>query len=107
MRLSWLRPQGHQRRIAGHIFGPMARTYACAIGGGLIAIFTVTPALCRGAAHGGISPGVATARVALEPGDRRRTLNQGLRHAGENGRDLCQEPDKVPFVSGAWIWLKH
>ncbi len=32
--------------IEGHIFGPMARTYAYAIGGGLIATFTVTPALC-------------------------------------------------------------
>jgi cobalt-zinc-cadmium resistance protein CzcA len=32
--------------IEGHIFGPMAKTYAYAIGGGLIATFTVTPALC-------------------------------------------------------------
>ena len=32
--------------IEGHIFGPMARTYAYAICGGLIATFTVTPALC-------------------------------------------------------------
>ena len=32
--------------IEGHIFGPMARTYAYAIAGGLIATFTVTPALC-------------------------------------------------------------
>jgi cobalt-zinc-cadmium resistance protein CzcA len=31
--------------IEGHIFGPMAKTYAYAIGGGLIATFTVTPAL--------------------------------------------------------------
>jgi cobalt-zinc-cadmium resistance protein CzcA len=31
--------------IEGHIFGPMARTYAYAILGGLIATFTVTPAL--------------------------------------------------------------
>ena len=31
--------------IEGHIFGPMARTYAYAIMGGLIATFTVTPAL--------------------------------------------------------------
>ena len=31
--------------IEGHIFGPMARTYAYAIGGGLIATFTVSPAL--------------------------------------------------------------
>lgn len=31
--------------IEGHIFGPMARTYAYAIGGGLVATFTVSPAL--------------------------------------------------------------
>ena len=31
--------------IEGHIFAPMARTYAYAIAGGLIATFTVTPAL--------------------------------------------------------------
>jgi cobalt-zinc-cadmium resistance protein CzcA len=31
--------------VEGHIFGPMARTYAYAILGGLIATFTLTPAL--------------------------------------------------------------
>lgn len=31
--------------VEGHIFGPMARTYAYALAGGLIATFTVTPAL--------------------------------------------------------------
>jgi heavy metal efflux system protein len=31
--------------IEGHIFGPMATTYAYAIAGGLLATFTVTPAL--------------------------------------------------------------
>ena len=31
--------------VEGHIFGPMARTYAYAIAGGLIATFTITPAL--------------------------------------------------------------
>ncbi len=31
--------------IEGHIFGPMARTYAYAIVGGLIATFTISPAL--------------------------------------------------------------
>jgi cobalt-zinc-cadmium resistance protein CzcA len=31
--------------VEGHIFGPMAKTYAYAITGGLIATFTVTPAL--------------------------------------------------------------
>jgi cobalt-zinc-cadmium resistance protein CzcA len=32
--------------VEGHIFGPMARTYAYALAGGLIATFTVTPAFC-------------------------------------------------------------
>jgi heavy metal efflux system protein len=31
--------------VEGHIFGPMAKTYAYAIAGGLIATFTVSPAL--------------------------------------------------------------
>ncbi len=31
--------------IEGHIFGPMARTYAYAIAGGLLATFTISPAL--------------------------------------------------------------
>jgi cobalt-zinc-cadmium resistance protein CzcA len=31
--------------IEGHIFGPMARTYAYALAGGLLATFTVSPAL--------------------------------------------------------------
>jgi cobalt-zinc-cadmium resistance protein CzcA len=31
--------------VEGHIFGPMAKTYAYAIAGGLISTFTVTPAL--------------------------------------------------------------
>ena len=42
--------------VEGNIFGPMARTYAYALAGGLLATFTVTPALsaimlpvaCRG-----------------------------------------------------------
>ncbi len=32
--------------VEGNIFGPMARTYAYALAGGLLATFTVTPALC-------------------------------------------------------------
>src|SRR5262249_36297412 len=31
--------------VEGHIFGPMARTYGYAIAGGLLATFTVSPAL--------------------------------------------------------------
>ena len=32
--------------VEGHIFGPMAKTYAYALSGGLLATFTVSPALC-------------------------------------------------------------
>ncbi len=32
--------------VEGHIFGPMAKTYAYALAGGLIATFTISPALC-------------------------------------------------------------
>jgi cobalt-zinc-cadmium resistance protein CzcA len=32
--------------VEGHIFGPMAKTYAYALGGGLLATFTISPALC-------------------------------------------------------------
>ncbi|MBV8836413.1 MAG: efflux RND transporter permease subunit [Alphaproteobacteria bacterium] len=32
--------------VEGHIFGPMAQTYAYALAGGMLATFTVTPALC-------------------------------------------------------------
>src|SRR6185436_11184960 len=31
--------------VEGHIFGPMAKTYAYALAGGLLATFTITPAL--------------------------------------------------------------
>ena len=34
--------------VEGHIFGPMAKTYAYAICGGLLATFTITPALSAG-----------------------------------------------------------
>jgi len=32
--------------VEGHIFSPMAKTYAYALAGGLLATFTITPALC-------------------------------------------------------------
>ena len=54
--------------IEGHIFGPMARTYAYAIGGGLIATFTVSPALSAL-----LLPAAAAEReAALVRGMRRR-----------------------------------
>ncbi len=41
--------------IEGHIFGPMAKTYAYAIAGGLIATFTISPALCALLLHERVS----------------------------------------------------
>lgn len=38
--------------IEGHIFGPMAKTYAYAIAGGILATFTVSPALSTFLFHG-------------------------------------------------------
>ena len=38
--------------VEGHIFGPMAKTYAYALAGGLLATFTVSPALERAAPAG-------------------------------------------------------
>jgi cobalt-zinc-cadmium resistance protein CzcA len=41
--------------VEGHIFGPMAKTYAYAIAGGLIATFTVSPALSAILLRGNLS----------------------------------------------------
>ena len=38
--------------VEGHIFGPMAKTYAYALSGGLLATFTVSPALAAAAVAG-------------------------------------------------------
>jgi len=45
--------------VEGHIFGPMAKTYAYAIAGGLLATFTISPALSS----------ILLARGALSEGD--------------------------------------
>ncbi len=55
--------------IEGHIFGPMAKTYAYAIAGGLIATFTISPALSAAVAcsesAGARNPGGALAAPRL------------------------------------------
>jgi heavy metal efflux system protein len=53
--------------IEGHIFGPMARTYGYAIAGGLIATFTISPALCALL----LPEGVGETETALMRGLRR------------------------------------
>ena len=56
--------------VEGQIFGPMARTYAYALIGAVIATFTITPVLCLAAAA------VARRRGRDLPGARH---SQGLR----------------------------
>jgi heavy metal efflux system protein len=57
--------------VEGHIFGPMAKTYAYAIAGGLIATFTVSPALAaillRGRVAEEETPAVQVLRRAYRP----------------------------------------
>ena len=58
--------------VEGHIFGPMAKTYAYAIAGGLIATFTVAPALSAlllpATSRGDRDPARAGAAPGLRPG---------------------------------------
>jgi len=57
--------------IEGHIFGPMAKTYAYAIAGGLVATFTIAPALSlilfRGKVNERETPVVRVLRRFYEP----------------------------------------
>jgi cobalt-zinc-cadmium resistance protein CzcA len=57
--------------VEGHIFGPMAKTYAYAIAGGLLATFTVSPALSAllldDRVKEGDTPLVATIRRFYQP----------------------------------------
>jgi cobalt-zinc-cadmium resistance protein CzcA len=57
--------------IEGHIFGPMAKTYAYAIAGGLLATFTITPALSAMLLRDGLTeketPVVRVLRRAYRP----------------------------------------
>ncbi len=65
--------------VEGHIFGPMARTYAYAIAGGLIATFTIAPALSgmllKGELHETETIVVRLLRRAYRP-----ALQAALRH---------------------------
>jgi cobalt-zinc-cadmium resistance protein CzcA len=65
--------------IEGHIFGPMARTYAYAIAGGLIATFTISPALSAL-----LLPEQATERETLAVRALRRVYRPVLEFALQN-----------------------
>jgi cobalt-zinc-cadmium resistance protein CzcA len=62
--------------IEGHIFGPMARTYAYAIAGGLIATFTISPALSAL-----ILPNVARERETFLVRTQRRLYDLAIGYA--------------------------
>ena len=67
--------------VEGHIFGPMARTYAYAIAGGLLATFTVSPALSALL----LPDGCREAETLVVRGLRRvysRVLDVALAHRG-------------------------
>ena len=80
--------------IEGHIFGPMAKTYAYAIAGGLIATFTVAPALslllfpqrCR---SGKPRWSAAAPRLRTGAGIRAREPHHHLRGSGRPGALLA------------------
>jgi cobalt-zinc-cadmium resistance protein CzcA len=65
--------------IEGHIFGPMAKTYAYAILGGLIATFTVAPALSSYLLQDGVREHDTRLVVAL-----RRALDPAIAFALDN-----------------------
>ena len=57
--------------VEGHIFGPMAKTYAYAIAGGLLATFTISPALSALLLSDGVKEGdtvVSTGQLKLHNG---------------------------------------
>ncbi len=72
--------------IEGHIFGPMAKTYAYAIAGGLLATFTVAPALSALLFPGRVAeretPVVRWMRYAYEPVLRFVVANRILSFGG-------------------------
>jgi cobalt-zinc-cadmium resistance protein CzcA len=73
--------------VEGHIFGPMAKTYAYALSGGLLATFTVSPALsaCSCPRRSPRSrPSWCAAAPALSAGDRARCWPIAA-HAGGGG----------------------
>lgn len=72
--------------VEGHIFGPMAQTYAYAIGGGLLATFTVSPVLCAVFLPDGLqeteTPVVRKLRAAFTPAARFALANKLLTMGG-------------------------
>jgi len=77
--------------VEGHIFGPMATTYAYAIGGGLLATFTVSPAL-------------SALLLANQPEEKETFIVRGMRrgYTWLVGRTF---PNRILTLGGAVILL--
>src|SRR5215475_5385565 len=77
--------------VEGHIFGPMARTYAYALSGGLLATFTVSPALAALLLPEKVSH-VETRAV------------RALRHVYERVRDVVLARRRATLVAGVGVF---
>ena len=73
--------------VEGHIFGPMARTYAYALSGGLLATFTVSPAL-------------AALLLPEKVSETETWAVRGLRSFYEKVRDLVLARRRLTLVAG-------
>ena len=73
--------------VEGHIFGPMARTYAYALSGGLLATFTVSPAL-------------AALLLPEKVSETETWAVRGLRSFYEKVRDLVLARRRVTLLAG-------
>ena len=104
--------------VEGQIFGPMARTYAYALAGAVIATFTVTPVLAsvllpekmrgdrdlpRPLHPPGLSGAAAAARCAT-PGSRRRSRRRFLIVVGVLGARLGTE--FLPKLEEGNLWIR-
>src|SRR5215813_7358036 len=77
--------------VEGHIFGPMARTYAYALSGGLLATFTVSPALAALLLPDRVSH-VETRAV------------RALRHVYERVRDVVLAWRRATLMAGVGVF---
>ena len=68
--------------VEGHIFGPMAKTYAYALSGGLLATFTVSPALAALLLPEKVSETETIVVRGAAAGLRRRSIEVVLAHRG-------------------------
>jgi cobalt-zinc-cadmium resistance protein CzcA len=102
--------------IEGHIFGPMAKTYAYAILGGLVATFTITPALSglllpdpekEGAQSGAIVRGLPGRLRFLKPGrltEEETVVVRAMRWAYRPTVEFALE-NKILTMGGLFVLL--